>query len=67
MKIHLNEWTWRDPFAGDISGVGETLEEAIAESYRGIPEAERPHGCGSGRPGSLFRVALAARCREEGK
>ena len=36
------EYTIRDPFAGTDTVHGETLDKAIAEAYRDIPESERP-------------------------
>ena len=38
----MTVWTERDPFAGVIDVTGETLEEALAEAYRDITEADRP-------------------------
>lgn len=42
MKKQVRVYTWRDPFAGDESGYGTSIVDAIALAYAGIPEGERP-------------------------
>lgn len=43
--VELRQWqqfTFRDPFAGDISEWGHTIEEAVEAAYEDISEDERP-------------------------
>jgi len=40
--ITWKEYTFTDPFAGDVDGYGRTPEEAVADAYGDIAAADRP-------------------------